>query len=57
MVQAAKLSATQPVPITDDTTTSEQGVVDKFFAAGLIPNKVDMKDYITDQFNDSVPAG
>jgi len=57
MVQAAKLSATQPVAITDDTITSEQGVVDKFFAAGLIPNKVDMKDYITDQFNDSVPAG
>lgn len=57
MVQAAKLSATQPVQITSDTITSEQGVVDKFFAAGLIPNKVDMKDYITDQFNDSVPAG
>ena len=57
MVQAAKLSATKPVAITDDTITSEQGVVDKFFAAGLIPNKVDMKDYITDQFNDSVPAG
>jgi hypothetical protein len=30
--------------------------VDQFFAAGLIPTKVDMKDYITDQFNDSVPA-
>jgi len=57
MVQAAKLSATQPIQITTDTITSEQGVVDKFFAAGLIPNKVDMKDYITDQFNDSVPAG
>ena len=57
MVQAAKLSATQPVQITRDTITSEQGVVDKFFAAGLIPNQVDMKDYITDQFNDSVAAG
>jgi len=57
MVQAAKLSATKPVAITDDTITSEQGVVDKFFAAGLIPNKVDMKGYITDQFNDSVAAG
>jgi len=57
MVQAAKLSATKPVAITDDTITSEQGVVDKFFAAGLIPNKVDMKGYITAQFNDSVPAG
>jgi sulfonate transport system substrate-binding protein len=57
MVQAAKVSATTPVQITSDTIKSEQGVVDQFFAAGLIPNKVDMKDYITDQFNDSVPAG
>jgi sulfonate transport system substrate-binding protein len=57
MEQAAKLSATTPVAITDDTTTAEQGLVDQFFAAGLIPAKVDMKDYITDQFNDSVPAG
>lgn len=57
MEQAAKLSATTPVPVTDDTTTAEQGLVDQFFAAGLIPTKVDMKNYITDQFNDSVPAG
>jgi sulfonate transport system substrate-binding protein len=57
MAQAAKLSATTPVAITDDTTTAEQGLVDQFFAAGLIPTKVDMKDYITDQFNDTVPAG
>jgi sulfonate transport system substrate-binding protein len=57
MEQAAKLSGTTPVAITDDTTTAEQGLVDQFFAAGLIPTKVDMKDYITDQFNDSVPAG
>ena len=57
MEQAAKLSGTTPVAITDDTTTAEQGLVDQFFAAGLIPAKVDMKDYITDQFNDSVPAG
>jgi sulfonate transport system substrate-binding protein len=57
MEQAAKISGTTPVAITDDTTTAEQQLVDQFFAAGLIPNKVDMKDYITDQFNDSVPAG
>ena len=57
MEQAAKLSATTPVAVTDDTTTAEQGLVDQFFAAGLIPTKVDMKNYITDQFNDSVPAG
>jgi sulfonate transport system substrate-binding protein len=57
MEQAAKISGTTPIAITDDTTTAEQKLVDQFFAAGLIPNKVDMKDYITDQFNDSVPAG
>ena len=53
MVQAAKVSATAPVQITSDTIKSEQGVVDQFFAAGLIPNKVDMNDYMTDQFNDT----
>ena len=57
METAAKIDGTTPVAITDDTTTAEQKLVEQFFAAGLIPNKVDMKDYITDQFNDSVPAG
>ena len=57
MLTAAKIDGTTPVAITDYTTTAEQKLVEQFFAAGLIPNKVDMKDYITDQFNDSVPAG
>ena len=57
MQTAAKTDATTPVAITDDTTTAEQKLVEQFFAAGLIPSKVDMKDYITDQFNASVPAG
>jgi sulfonate transport system substrate-binding protein len=57
MATAAKIDTTQPVAITDDTTTAEQGLVDQFFAAGLIPTKVQMSDYITDQFNDAVPAG
>ena len=57
METAAKIDGTTPIAITDDTTTAEQGLVDQFFGAGLIPAKVDMKDYITDQFNDSVPAG
>ncbi len=54
MVQAAKVSATTPVQITADTIKSEQGVVDQFYAAGLIPNKIDIHDYMTDQFNDTV---
>ncbi len=57
METAAKIDGTTPVAITADTTTAEQGLVDQFFAAGLIPAKVDMKNYITDQFNDAVPAG
>jgi sulfonate transport system substrate-binding protein len=57
METAAKIDATTPVAITDDTTTAEQGLVDQFFAAGLIPTKVQMSNFITQQFNDSVPAG
>ena len=57
MEAAAKIAGTTPVAITDDTATAEQKLVDQFFAAGLIPTKVDMKGFITDQFNDSVPAG
>jgi sulfonate transport system substrate-binding protein len=51
---AAKIDATTPVPVTSATVTSEQSLVDQFYAAGLIPNKVDMSDYITTQFNDTV---
>jgi sulfonate transport system substrate-binding protein len=53
---AAKVDANTPAQITSSTISSEQGVVDQFFAAGLIPNKVDISDYITSQFNDTVPA-
>jgi sulfonate transport system substrate-binding protein len=57
METAARIDGTTPVAITDDTTTAEQGLVDQFFAAGLIPTKVQMSNFITQQFNDSVPAG
>jgi hypothetical protein len=30
---------------------SEQSLVTQFYSAGLIPNKVDMSNYITDEFN------
>jgi sulfonate transport system substrate-binding protein len=51
---AAKIDATTPVPVTSATISSEQGLVDQFFAAGLIPTKVNMSDYITTQFNSTV---
>jgi sulfonate transport system substrate-binding protein len=54
MDTAAKVDATTPVPVTSATVTSEQNLVDQFYAAGLIPNKVDMSDYITTEFNDTV---
>lgn len=56
MLPAAKVSATTPVPITSGIVASEQNLVDQFYAAGLIPRKVDITQYITSQFNDTVPA-
>jgi sulfonate transport system substrate-binding protein len=51
---AAKVDATTPVPVTSGTVASEQNLVDQFFAAGLIPTKVDISDYITTEFNGTV---
>jgi sulfonate transport system substrate-binding protein len=51
---AAKVDATTPVPVTSATVASEQNLVDQFYAAGLIPNKVDISDYISTEFNDTV---
>jgi len=33
--------------ITSATVSAEQGLVNQFYAAGLIPNKVNISDYIT----------
>jgi hypothetical protein len=33
---------------------SEQGLVTQFSKAGLIPNNVNMSQYVTTQFNDTV---
>jgi sulfonate transport system substrate-binding protein len=54
MNAAAKVEATTPVPVTSAITSSEQNLVDQFFAAGLIPAKVDISQYVTTQFNGSV---
>jgi hypothetical protein len=40
--------------VTSATVASEQNLVDQFYAAGLIPNKVDISSYITTEFNDTV---
>jgi sulfonate transport system substrate-binding protein len=51
---AATTDANTPVTITSATVSSEQNLVDQFYAAGLIPNKVNISSYITSQFNDTV---
>ncbi len=51
---AAKVDATTPIPITSTTVSSEQNLVNQFFAAGLIPNKVNISTYITSEFNSTV---
>jgi sulfonate transport system substrate-binding protein len=54
MQTAAKVDANTPAAITSATISSEQNLVNQFYAAGLIPNKVDISSYITTQFNDTV---
>jgi sulfonate transport system substrate-binding protein len=51
---AAKVDATTPVPITSTVIASEQNLVSQFYAAGLIPSKVNMSSYITSEFNSTV---
>ena len=51
---AAKIDGTTPIAITSATVSSEQNLVNQFFAAGLIPNKVNISDYITEEFNSTV---
>ncbi len=51
---AAKVDATTPITITPAITSSEQNLVDQFYSAGLIPNKVNISSYITTQFNGTV---
>ncbi|HTU76047.1 MAG TPA: aliphatic sulfonate ABC transporter substrate-binding protein [Trebonia sp.] len=51
MVTAAKIDATTPIAIGPAVTSSEQNLVNQFYAAGLIPGKVDISGYITTQFN------
>ncbi len=54
MVVAAKTDATTPIAITSATVSSEQNLVNQFFAAGLIPTKVNISSYITSDFNSTV---
>ena len=54
MDAAAAIDKQRPVAIDSTIIASEQNLVNQFYAAGLIPNKVDISSYITTQFNDTV---
>jgi sulfonate transport system substrate-binding protein len=54
MDEAAKIDATTPITIGSAIETSEQNLVNQFYSADLIPNKVDISGYITSQFNSTV---
>lgn len=54
MEQATKVDPNDPAPITSAVVASEQNLVDQFYAAGLIPTKVNMSNYITSEFNSTV---
>src|ERR1039457_1781693 len=51
---AAEVDASPPPPITISSVWSEQNVVNQFLAAGLIPTKVNISSYITNEFNSAV---
>jgi sulfonate transport system substrate-binding protein len=57
MLEAAKIDGTTPIPIDAAIVSSEQNLVDQFYAAGLIPNKIDISSYITTQFNSTASGG
>ena len=54
MQQAAAANRFQPVPIGSAIVASEQQLVNQFYAAGLIPTKVDISGFITTKFNETV---
>jgi sulfonate transport system substrate-binding protein len=54
MDAATAVDPQQPIVIDSTVIASEQNLVNQFYAAGLIPNKVDISSYITTQFNDTV---
>jgi sulfonate transport system substrate-binding protein len=57
MLQAAKDSATTPVPITSAVVSSEQSISNAFTAAGLIPVHVNFASYSVATFNSTASAG
>lgn len=54
MIKAAKDDWSDPKPITSQTATAEQGLVNAFYKAGLIPRSYNFSPYISTAFSKSV---
>jgi sulfonate transport system substrate-binding protein len=54
MVTAAKDDWSHPKPVNAQTGTSEQGLVDAFYKAGLIPKQFGFSKYVTSKYAGSV---
>jgi sulfonate transport system substrate-binding protein len=54
MDTASAVDKQTPVTIGSSIIASEQNLVNQFYAAGLIPTKVDISGFITSQFNSTV---
>jgi sulfonate transport system substrate-binding protein len=53
VTQAASVKRPVTVlPVDDDVVSSEQEMADAFYDNGLIPEKVDLEDFFTDEFDD-----
>lgn len=57
MVLAAKDSANQPIAVGSPTVSSEQGLVNGFYSAGLIPRSFSFGPYVTTALNSALTAG
>jgi sulfonate transport system substrate-binding protein len=57
MDKAATDAINKPAVINNSVVAGEQQLVTSFYKAGLIPTRVKMSDFTTDQFNDTVPGG
>ena len=57
MVHAADDDTQTPTPITPQIVSNEQGLVNAFSAAGLIPNKFDFSQYSDSGFNSVLSTG
>ncbi|MEA2145099.1 MAG: sulfonate transport system substrate-binding protein [Solirubrobacteraceae bacterium] len=57
MVPAAKDNTSKPVAVDATITAAEQGVVDTFSSAGLIPTRYSFGKFVTSAFNSAVVGG